>query len=63
MCIQYSKKKILKKNFNLKKNFKFKNFNLKIFFGYKNKRLKYEVEKVATWQHFLISDNYRHTLF
>ena len=26
-----------------------------IYFGYKNKRSKYEVKKVAIWQHFLIS--------
>ena len=33
------------------------------FFYYKNKCSKYEDEKVAVWQHFLISGKHRHTLF
>ena len=31
----------------------------KFFFSYKNIRSKYEAEKVAIWQHFLISDKHR----
>ena len=33
------------------------------FFSYKSKRSKYEVEKVAIWQHLLISGKHRHTPF
>ena len=33
------------------------------FFSYKSKRSKYEVEKVAIWQHLLISGKHGHTPF
>ena len=53
----------LRKHYIIKATWSVKNRVQKFVVDYKKKYSKNKVEKLAIWQHFLISGKHRHTLF